>query len=106
MDQASSYFVTHYINLKTHLPGVGLQFLQPLVNKVETNETFRFAFEAVSMAAIASRPNSGAIVPLARVYYNKALRQIAQTVQDKEKSKEDQTLASIILMIIYEVIRP
>lgn len=106
MQQASSYFMTHYINIKTHLPGAGLQFLLPLIQDAESSETFRSAFEAVSMASIASRPNSGAIVPLARVYYNKALRQIALTVQDKSKAKEDQALASIIMMIIYEVTIP
>lgn len=67
------------------------------------NDTFNSAFEAASMAAIASRPNSGALVPLARTYYDKALKQVSRTVQDREKAKEDQSLAAIIMLIIYEV---
>lgn len=103
IDQASCYFVNNYICVKTHAPGAGLQFLWPFLKTQTQNETFNIAFEAVAMASIASRPNSGALVPLARVCYDKALRQIAKTVQDKEKSKEDQSLAAIIMLIIYEV---
>ncbi|KAH8195521.1 hypothetical protein TruAng_010306 [Truncatella angustata] len=103
-DQASCYFIANYISLKTHAPTCGLQFVWPLVKVAEQNETFNCAFEAVSMASIASRPNSGALVPLARVYYDKALRQIARTIQDKDKSTEDQSLAAIIMLIIYEVL--
>lgn len=103
-DQASCYFVANYICVKTHAPGAGLQFLWPLLKNSGQNEVFNSAFEAVAMASVASRPNSGSLVPVARLYYNKALRQIVKTIQNKETAKQDQSLASIIMLIIYEVI--
>lgn len=102
-DQALCYFVANYVCIRSHTPGAGLQFLWPLVKSAMQNDTFNTAFEAVCMASIASRPNSGALVPLARVYYDRALKQVARTVQDRERAKEDQSLAAIIMLILYEV---
>lgn len=101
--QATCYFMSTFVNVRTHSPTANLGFLSGLVKSTPDNGAFHTALLAVSMAALASRPNPGALVPLARGYYNKALVQISKTMSDKEKSKEDQSLAAIIMLIFYEV---
>jgi hypothetical protein len=101
--QATCYFMSTFVNVRSHSPTANLQFLNDIAKGANYNSTFHSAFLAVSMAALASRPNPGALVPLARGYYNKALVKISKTMSDKEKSKEDQSLAAIIMLIFYEV---
>ncbi|ORY55863.1 uncharacterized protein BCR38DRAFT_379870 [Pseudomassariella vexata] len=102
--QATCFFATNFIATQSMNLDGGMRFLDPLVHGAQEGSAFHSTFLAASMASLASRPNGGSLVPLARVYYHKALRQVSTVVQDRDKSKEDETLAAIIMLILYEVL--
>jgi hypothetical protein len=97
-----------YVNLPSSSQSGGLQFMSSLVKTASKNPTLHSAFQAVSMAALASRPHQGdqgKLIPMARAYYHSALENVSKTVQEK-RSTEDQSLAAIIMLIFYEVPPP
>lgn len=99
--QAAGYFLANFVNIKSR-PQDGLKFLSPLINGAREESPFHSTFVATSLASLASQPNSSSLIPHARVYYNKALKQISNSIQDTEKSIEDETLGAIIMLILYE----
>lgn len=92
-----------FVNLSPGSKSGNLQFMSSLIKTGSQNPTLHSAFLAVSMAALATRPNPGNLVPMARAYYHNALENVSRTLKEKEKSKEDESLAAIIMLIFYEV---
>lgn len=100
---ATCYFMSVFVNLPSHTPTGTLQFITPLVRATSEDSALHAALLAVSMAALASRPNPGALVPLSREYYNKALVKMSETLSNEKRMGTDESLAAIIMLIFYEV---
>lgn len=106
LQQASCFFMRNFVSLTTPNSSIGggLRFLEPLVLHAKEGSAFHSTFLAAAMASMASRPNAGELVRLARTYYHGAIKNVAKMVQDREQSRGDEVLASIIMLILYEAL--
>lgn len=65
--------------------------------------TLNTALKAVSLALLGNRPHSKPIRPRAVKEYSKALQEVNFALQNPELALEDNTLASVILLGMFEV---
>ncbi|EXF80944.1 hypothetical protein CFIO01_03452 [Colletotrichum fioriniae PJ7] len=102
--QATCYFLANYVLAPPTGVGRGiLTFVLPLLNMPSYQASpLQSAFSAVSMAALAGRPNSRRLSSMAHLHYSKALEDLTRAMQDKIAVRQDTTLASAILLAFYE----
>ncbi|KAK2029743.1 hypothetical protein LX32DRAFT_672724 [Colletotrichum zoysiae] len=102
--QATCYFLANYVLAPPVGVGRGiLTFVLPLLNMPSYQVSpLQSAFSAVSMAALAGRPNSRRLSSMAHLHYSKALEDLTRAMQDKMAVRQDTTLASAILLAFYE----
>ncbi|KAK2043385.1 hypothetical protein LZ31DRAFT_499128 [Colletotrichum somersetense] len=102
--QATCYFLANYVLAPPIGVGRGiLTFVLPLLNMPSYQASpLQSAFSAVSMAALAGRPNSRRLSSMAHLHYSKALEDLTRAMQDKMAVRQDTTLASAILLAFYE----
>lgn len=80
-----------------------LDFLIPLLKTAAPNSPLAITFSAVALAAFGARPNSPNILPRAELIYGQALRSINRAIADPQEAVEDTTLASVVLLSIFDV---
>lgn len=59
--------------------------------------------KAVSLALLGNRPNSRSIRPRAAKQYSNALKEVNHALKSQDLVLEDQTLAAVIILGIFEV---
>jgi hypothetical protein len=106
--QAACFFFSQYVLMPARGPGRGMfTFLVSLLGKPETKQSpLPMAFAAVSLAALAGRPNSRGLLAQASNYYTRALKELNGALQSKEMAVKDTSLASVIMLSFYEVSLP
>jgi hypothetical protein len=103
--QAHLNFMANFVMV----PGDGgtggfLEYLVPLLNREGPNSIIQMAFDACSMALLNNRPNSrGKFRDRALAEYTKALVATNQALRDPEKQMADSTLASVLMLGMFEV---
>ncbi|KAK0109827.1 hypothetical protein ONS95_002498 [Cadophora gregata] len=105
--QASCYFLANFVLV----PEAGtmrgyLDFVIPLLKQRTPPQSLVFAFSAVALAALGTRPNSKALLPTADLWYLKALKEINLALQNPKTASTDSTLASVMLMASFEQLTP
>lgn len=104
-EQATCFFMSNFV---LHISSAQNRCLFSFILKILEWEgikdtPFPMAFTAVSLAALAGRPNSRHLLPKSRIYYSTALLQLKEAIKDKEIAKHDSSLATSILLSFYEV---
>lgn len=104
-EQATCYFLSNFVlSLSAGQNPCLFNFILKILEWGSIKNTpFPMAFTAVSLAALAGRPNSRHLLPKSRIYYSTALIQLKEAIKDKERAKHDTSLASAILLSFYEV---
>lgn len=104
-EQATCFFLSNFVLTLSTGQNPGLfSFVLKILQAPGIKETpFPMAFTAVSLAALAGRPNSRHLLPKSQIYYSTALVQLKEVLQDKKRATDDATLATAILMSFYEV---
>lgn len=102
--QALCYFLANYVLAPPLGVGRGIMtFFLPLIEAPGYKESpMRPAFLAMSLAALAGRPNSRSVFSLAHMWYSKALTELTATMRDASKPKDNMVLAASILLGFYE----
>lgn len=106
-EQALLYFLSSFIII----PKMGtirgyLDFLVPMLQSDRyTGSTLSLCVGAVSMAAFGTRPGSKFVRPYAARQYSRALQYLNSNLRNVVEALEDETLASVILMALFEVSR-
>lgn len=104
-EQALLYFLSSFVIM----PKLGtirgyLDFLVPMLQSSDyNNSTLSLCVGAVSMAAFGTRPNSKFVRPYAIRQYSRALQQLNGDLRIIGHAMRDETLASVILMGLFEV---
>lgn len=104
-EQATCFFLSNFVVSVTAGPSASLfSFVLKMLQWDGLQETpFPMAFTAVSLAALAGRPNSRHLLPTSRIYYSTALMQLKEVLKDKDRAKHDTSLAAAIMLSFYEV---
>jgi hypothetical protein len=84
-----------------------MEFLLPAMkgekSLVSPKNSLSTAVMAVSMALFANRRKVQPLLTMAAKHYSKALHQINEALQDPKLAYEDQTLATVIILGLFEV---
>lgn len=104
-EQATCYFLSNFVLSVSAQKNPSLfDFVLKMIRwEGIENTPFSMAFTAVSVAALAGRPNSRHLFPKSRIYYSMALAQLKAAIKDKDLAKHDTSLATAILLSFYEV---
>lgn len=104
-EQATCYFLSNFVLSVSGSQRPSLfDFVLKMIRWEGIEDTpFSMAFTAVSVAALAGRPNSRHLFPKSRIYYSTALAQLKAVLKDKDLAKHDTSLATAILLSFYEV---
>lgn len=104
-EQATCYFLSNFVlSVSTSKHPSLFDFVLKMIRLEGIENTpFSMAFTAVSVAALAGRPNSRHLFPKSRIYYSTALAQFKAVLKDKDLAKHDTSLATAILLSFYEV---
>lgn len=104
-EQATCYFLSNFVLSLSAGQNLGLfNFVLKILRWEGIKDTpFPMAFTAVSLAALAGRPNSRHLISKSRIYYSTALAQLKDVLRDKDRAKHDTSLATAILLSFYEV---
>lgn len=102
--QALHYFLANYVLAPPLGVGRGVMtFFLPLIESPGyKSSAMRAAFLATSLAALAGRPNSRSLRPLAEMWYSRAITELTAAMMDKVKSRDNKVLAAAILLGFYE----
>lgn len=103
-EQAACFFLSNFVLTLTSGQNCLFSFVLKILQWDGIQDTpFPMAFAAVSLAALAGRPNSRHLLQTSRVYYSTALLQLKEVLKDKDQAKHDTSLAAAILLSFYEV---
>lgn len=103
--QALCYFLSNWVLMPHDNIARGhLDFLIPLIKNEEPGGHLSIAFTAVGLAALGNRPHSKRLLPLAGMRYAQALNLTNIALRNPVTAKTDQTLASVLLLGMFEVI--
>lgn len=104
-EQATCYFLSNFVlSLSAGQNPCLFNFVLKILRWDGIKDTpFSMAFTAVSLAALAGRPNSRHLSSKSRIYYSTALAQLKDVLKDKDRAKHDTSLATAILLSFYEV---
>lgn len=102
--RAANFFLSNFVLL----PAVGtnrarLDYVLPLIKSEPARSPLQCAFAAVSMASLANRPHAKSLLASANGLYSIALRQVNNALRDPAVQKNDSTLASVLLLGLFEV---
>lgn len=101
---ASHYFFTNFVATSNNSASIGLtDYIIPLVSAGASNKHLSLAFSAASLAAFGNRPSGKALLTKAQEQYSKAIRHVNDALRDPVAQKTDETLASVMLLGMYEV---
>ena len=103
-EQASCHFISNYILLPRQGTTRGyMEYLVPLMSTEQQAPHFKLAFEACSFASLGNGVGPGNdLDKRALGKYTKALAMTFQALKDPELSKTDATLASVLLLGLFE----
>ncbi|KFY24104.1 hypothetical protein V493_05428 [Pseudogymnoascus sp. VKM F-4281 (FW-2241)] len=102
---ASHYFFTNFVATSGNGASVGLtDYIIPLANASPSNKHLSLAFSAASLAAFGNRPSGKALLTKAQEQYSKAIRHVNDALRDPVAQITDETLASVMLLGMYETI--
>ncbi|KFY44128.1 hypothetical protein V494_01614 [Pseudogymnoascus sp. VKM F-4513 (FW-928)] len=102
---ASHYFFTNFVATSDNGASIGLtDYIIPLANASQSNKHLSLAFSAASLAAFGNRPSGKALLTKAQEQYSKAIRHVNYALRDPVLQKTDETLASVMLLGMYETI--
>lgn len=102
--QALCYFLSNWVLMPRENSTRGyLDCLIPMIKTEEPGGHLSIAFTAVGLAALGNRPHSKRLLPLAGAKYAQALNLTNAALRDPVKAKTDQTLASVLLLGLFEV---
>ena len=107
--QASCHFVSNFVLLPQQGTTRGfMEFLIPLLKADRGNEHLHHAFNACAMASLGNRANvrGGDMASKALGEYTQALSSTHKALQNPELAKADSTLASILMLGLFEVCSP
>jgi hypothetical protein len=105
--QAVNFFLTNYVLVPgpESMTSQGhLEFLLPLLKSQPADSPLALTFTSVGLATMAIRPNSRSLLPMASSNYIKALKQINFALRDPRTAMSDTTLATILMLTVYEQI--
>ncbi|RDW67958.1 hypothetical protein BP6252_09354 [Coleophoma cylindrospora] len=103
--QATNYFFSNFVLLPKGNNNFGyMTYLLPLMKMHDPGSTFALSLNAVALASFGNRSFSKAVLPRASQEYAKALRQVNAALRDPELVKLDHTLASVLLLGLFETI--
>lgn len=104
-EQATCFFLSNFVlSISTGQNPCLFSFIPKILQWGGIQDTpFPMAFTAVSLAALAGRPNSRHLLSTSRIYYSTALVQLKEVLKDKDRAKHDTSLAAAILLSFYEV---
>lgn len=103
-ERATCFFISNFVEVSAGGESRGhLEFLMPLLCESNRSSALSQAFSSVALAAFGNQPNSRDLLPKAMDLYVKAIRQIHVALMDPKLSLEDSTLASVILLGLFEV---
>jgi hypothetical protein len=99
------FFMSNFVLMPEESGKRGYLDFLPLLMKDESypNSTLSMSISAVSIAAFANRPANRSLLPLAAGRYSEALQKINKDLKHRKLVLEDQTLASVMLLGLYEV---
>lgn len=105
--QAACYFLSNFVLI----PEAGtmrgyLDFVLPLVKQKNPQTSLVYAFSAVTLASLSTRPNSKGLQSTADLWYLKTLKEINAALKDPKVASSDATLASVMLMASFEQLTP
>lgn len=103
LEQASHHFISNFVLIPPQGTERGyLEYLLPIIDN-KPHEHFRLAFEAVSLASLGTRVGGGVrIEKQALGKYTAALAAISTAIRDPMLSKEDDTVAAVLLLGLFE----
>lgn len=102
--QASAYFFSNFVLLPQHGATRGfLDYLVPMIKSDSPNSTLGTCLKAVTLASLGNRPHAKPLLMPAVEQYNRALQQVNLALRDPLSQKTDQTLASVLLLGLFEV---
>lgn len=104
-EQATCFFLSNFVlSVSAGQNQCLFNFILKILERHDIKDTpFPMAFTAVSLAALAGRPNSRHLISKSRIYYSTALIQLKDVIKDKDEAKRDTSLATAILLSFYEV---
>lgn len=103
--QAPAIFFADYVycSPQPRYPGGYLEFLPSLCIEESQSSCLMEALDAVSFANLTSQSSLNWLIRRARCSYGKALVSLHAALQDPQEVIKDSTLASVLLMGLYEV---
>ncbi len=104
-ERARNHFLSNFVLIAQQGTTRGfLEYIIPLLNSEGfEGSPFPVAFNAVALAALGNRPGSRQLLVPAVEQYNKAIREVNTALRDPFAQRTDQTLASVILLGLFEV---
>ncbi|KLU85803.1 hypothetical protein MAPG_04823 [Magnaporthiopsis poae ATCC 64411] len=106
-DQAQAFFLDSYVRAPTRPGERGSNwFILSMLSHGGLEACFDHAFRAASLAALSTRPSFRRLRAKAQVEYVHAIRAVGDAVQGlaRGEGSKTQTLASVLLMAIYETL--
>lgn len=103
-EQASCHFVSNWVLIPRQGSTRGfMEYLLPLLKSEKQSEHFKSAFDACAFASLGNRVGPGSdFENIALAKYTKALACTSKALRDPEMSKQDTTLAAILLLGLFE----
>lgn len=102
--QAICFFFSNYVLLPRGNNVYGyMTYLMPLLKEQDLGSTFSLSLSAVALASFGNRPNSKPLLSKASQQYAKALKSVNAALRDPKLVKLDHTLASVLLLGLFEV---
>jgi hypothetical protein len=101
--QALCHFLANWVLI--HPEGTSHGYMEctvTLIGAALPESAFSLCIKATAMASLASRPHSKALLPRANMYYAKALSTLNAALRDPVMAYQDQTLAAVIMLGLYE----
>lgn len=101
--QVTCHFLSNYVLIPRQGNGRGfLEYLIPLLRAEEVAPQFKAAFDACAMASFANTRGDKLLVERALRIHSKALGAINVALNNPDTIKQDSTLASILLLGLFE----
>jgi hypothetical protein len=102
--QAFHYFLSNYVLVPRSETSRGhWTFILPLLKGEPAGTQLSASFAAVAFASFGNRPSARQLLGKTRHEYNKALTLVNKALINPATQKSDQTLASVLLLGLYEV---
>ncbi|KAH8651020.1 hypothetical protein BX600DRAFT_441467 [Xylariales sp. PMI_506] len=103
-DQAFCYFANRYAFVPTQFLDPGyLPVLKHVSHRKDAGRCLSYSLSAVSLAAFATRQNARKSIVRARSAYATALKYTNEAIRKPHSCEDDELLASVILLALFEV---